>query len=132
MFYQIIFKQIARTLNIEPNLDDLIKPNCKYLGVEWYKKCLTKSKNQNGLSIIHFNVRSIVKNKHVLEELIHDLDNFPDIITISKTRLNKSNINHVSIQNSKFVFSNTTTNAGGVTIYILNNLKNSRRHDLEF
>ena len=29
-------------------------------GVEWYKKHLTNSKNQNGLSIIHFNVRSIV------------------------------------------------------------------------
>ena len=61
MFDQNIFKQITSTLNNEPNQDDLIKPNCKYRGVEWYKKCLTNSKNQNGLSIIHFNVRSIVK-----------------------------------------------------------------------
>ena len=132
MFYQNIFKQITSTLNNEPNLDDLIKPNCKYRGVEWYKKCLTNSKNQNGLSIIHFNVRSIVKNKHILEELIHELDNFPDVITISETKLNKNNINHASIQNYKFVFSNSTTNAGGVAMYILNNLKYSRRHDLEF
>ena len=133
MFHQNIFKQITGTLNNEPNLDDLIKPNCKYRDVEWYKKCLTNSKNQNGLFIIHFNVRSIVKNKHILEELIHELDNFPDIITISETKLNKNNINHASIQNYKFVFSNTTTNAG-VAIYIpvLNNLKYSRRHDLEF
>ena len=71
MFYQNIFKQITSTLNNEPNLDDLIKPNCKYRDVEWYEKCLINSKNQNGPFIIHFNVRSIVKNKHILEELIH-------------------------------------------------------------
>ena len=74
----------------------------------------------------------IVNNKHILEELIHELGNFPDVITISETKLNKNNINHASIQNYKFVFSNSTTNAGGVAIYILNNLKYSRRHDLEF
>ena len=44
----------------------------------------------------------------------------------------KNNISHASIQNYKFVFSNSTTNAGGVAIYRLNNLKYSRRHDLEF
>ena len=131
MFYQNIFQQITSTLNNEPNLDDLIKPNCKYWSVEWYKKCLTNSKNQNDLCIIHFNVRSIVKNKHILE-LIHELDNFPDIRTISKTRFNKNNINHASIQNYKFVFSNSTINAGGVAIYVLSNLKYSRRYDLEF
>ena len=41
---------------------------------------------------MHFNVRSIVKNKHILEEL-HELDNFPDIIATSETRLNNHNIN---------------------------------------
>ena len=76
MLYQNIFKQITSTLNNEPNLNDLIKPYCKYRGVEWYKKCLTNSKNQNGFFVIHFNVRSVVKNKHILEELIHELDNF--------------------------------------------------------
>ena len=68
----------------------------------------------------------------MLDELIHELGNFPDIVTISDTRLNKNNINHGSIYNYKFAFSNSSTNAEGVAIYILNNLKYSRRHDLEF
>ena len=81
---------------------------------------------------MHFNVRSIVKNKHILEKLLHELDNFPDIIVISETRLNNHNINHASIQSYNLVFSNSSTNVGGVAIYVLSNLNYFRRHDLEF
>ena len=111
-----IFKQITSSLNDEPNIDDLIKINCKYQNILCYKKCLSNSKKQNDLSIMHFNVRSIVKNKHILEELLYELNNFLDIIAISKTRLNNHNINHASLQSYNLVFSNSSTNAGGVAI----------------
>ena len=80
---------------------------------------------------MHFNVRSIVKNKHILEEFLHEIDNFSDIIAISETRLNNHNINHASLQSYNLVFSNSSTNAGRVAIYVLSNLNYSRRHDLE-
>ena len=104
-----IFKQITTSLSHEPNINDLIKTNCKYKNIQCYKKCLSNSKKQNDLSIMNFNVRSIVKNKHILEELLHELYNFQDIIAISETRLNNHNINHASLQSYNLVFSNSST-----------------------
>ena len=40
------------------------------------------------ISVIHFNVRSIIKNKRKIEELLYDLNKSPDIIAISETKLN--------------------------------------------
>ena len=52
-------KLITDCLNKEPSLDTSIKTKCKYRGVEWYKNSLANSNKQN-LSILHFNVRSIL------------------------------------------------------------------------
>ena len=40
------FKQITSSLNDAPNIDDLIKTNCKYQNIQCYKKCLSNSKNK--------------------------------------------------------------------------------------
>ena len=82
-----VSKLITDYFHKEPSLDTLIKTEYKYCSVEWYKNSLTNSKNQN-LSILHFNVRSIVKNKHLLEEFVHDIDQCPSILAISETKLN--------------------------------------------
>ena len=79
-----VSKLITDYFHKEPSLDTLIKTEYKYCSVEWYKNSLTNSKNQN-LSILHFNVRSIVKNKHLLEEFVHDIDQCPSILAISET-----------------------------------------------
>ena len=75
---------ITDCLNREPSLDILIKIKCKYRSVKWYKNSLANSKKQN-LSILYFNVRSIVKNKHLLEEFLHDIDQCPSILAVSET-----------------------------------------------
>ena len=59
---------ITNTLNQEPKFDGLVKAVCKYRRVRWLKNCLSKSKKQRDLSIVHFNVRSQSKNKPILEE----------------------------------------------------------------
>ena len=55
-----VTSHITNTLNQEPNLDGLVKAVCKYRSVNWLKNCLTKSKKQRDLSIVHFNVIWIV------------------------------------------------------------------------
>ena len=125
-----VTSHITNTLNQEPNLVGLVKAVCKYRSVSWLKNCLSKSKKQRDLSIVHFNVRSLSKNKPVLEELLCELDNFPDILAISETKLTDEKVNCAKIPNYNFVFSNSNTNAGGVTFYMLNILGYISQEDM--
>ena len=100
--------------------------------MQWLKSHLLLSKKQNQLSVLHSNIRSIAKNKNILKECLHRLNCCPDILAVSETKLNKNNVNLVSIENYSIVYSNSSSNAGGVAIYILNDLKFTRREDLEF
>ena len=126
-----ISKAITNCQNREPSLDDLIKAECKYRSVQWYKNSLTLSEKQS-LSVIHFNVRSLVKNTHLLEELLIDLDQCPSILAISETKLNDDKVSQAMISNYNFFFSNSNTNAGGVGLYVKSDLITTRRQDLEF
>ena len=127
-----VTSHITNTLKQEPNLDGLVKAVCKYRCVSWLKNCLSKSKKQRDLSIVHFNVRSLSKNKPVLEELLCELDNFLDLLAISETKLTDEKVNCAKISNYDFVFSNSGTNTGGVAFFMLNKLHFTSRHDLEF
>ena len=128
-----LFKQL-NILNNESSLDELIKTDSNYRSVEWLRNCLSNSKKQHGLSILHFNVRSLPKHKQTLEELMVELHNYPDILAISETKLNDEKIktNCSKLPHYNFIFSNSSTNAGGAAIYVLNTLKYTRREDLEF
>ena len=64
-----VTSHITNTLNQEPNFDGLVKAVCKYRSVSWLKNCLSKSKKQRDLSIVHLNVRSLSKNKPVLRDV---------------------------------------------------------------
>ena len=77
-------------------------------------------------------MRSLSKNKPVLEELLCELDNFLDILAISETKLTDEKVNCAKIPNYNFVFPNSGTNAGGVAFFMLNELHFTRRHDLDF
>ena len=100
--------------------------------MQWLKSHLLFSKKQNQLSVLHLNIRSISKNKNILDECLHELNCCPDILAVSETKLNKNNVNLASIENYSIVYSNSSSNAGRVATYILNNLKFTRREDLEF
>ena len=77
-------------------------------------------------------MRSLSKNKPILKELLCELDNFPDILAISETKLIDKKVNCAKIPNYNFIFSNSSTNAGGVAFYMLSKLHFTKRHDLEF
>ena len=77
-------------------------------------------------------MRFLSKNKTIIEELLCELDNFPDILAISETKLIDEKVSCAKIPNYNFVCSNSSTNAGGVAFHMLNTLQFTRRHDLEF
>ena len=137
LFYdysKIALRKEFDSINKDLSLEELVEAECKYRNVQWLKSHLLLSKKQNQLSVLHLNIRSIAKNKNILEECLHELNCCPDIqvLAVSETKLNKNNVNLASIENYSMVYSNSSSNAGGVAIYILNNSKFTRREDLEF
>ena len=137
LFYdysKIALRKEFDSINKDLGLEELIKAECKYRNVQWLKSHLLFSKKKkNQLSVLQrnnkqnqLNIRSISKNKNILDECC------PDILAVSETKLNKNNVNLASIENYSIVYSNSSSNAGGVATYILNNLKFTRREDLEF
>ena len=74
------------------------------------------------LVILHLNIRSLLKNFAILNELLASITFVPDLICLSQTRLKHCFIN-LSIPNYSFVHADLSTAAGGVAVYILNEFK---------
>ena len=55
----------------------------------------------------------------------------PKIIAISETKLNDYNTQNLTIPGYQFINNNSSTNAGGVGLYIDENIEFHRRSDLE-
>ena len=100
--------------------------------VEWYKQSVLSSTKPQSLSTLHLNVRSILKNKHVIVEFLIELGSCSEILAITETKLNDDKLNYTSKSNYSFVCCNSRTNAGGVAFYILNSLEFNIREDLGF
>ena len=72
--------------------------------------------------ILHANVRSLVKNRENLELLINDMKSIPNIIGITETKLKDNYLHKPNITGYNFESVNSKTNAGGVGVYIENNM----------
>ena len=81
--------------------------------------------------ILHFNVRSLPKNINKLDEFLNDFQRMPDAIAISETKLNSNNVSKIKIPYYNFLRSDSSTNAGGVGLYIKDTIKFSLRNDLK-
>ena len=68
------------------------------------------------LSIFHFNLRSLRKNKKI-EKFFYEINFIPDIIAISKSNIKSTCIDNVS-QNDYNIIHNDSINAGGVAMYL--------------
>ena len=69
------------------------------------------------LSILHLNIRSLVKNFDSLHLLVNSLPILPDIIAITETKLNpNSHINFIQLKNFNFIRKDSSSRAGGVGI----------------
>ena len=120
--------------------------NCKYHDYESMSEFLS-NKPEGGLSLMHFNTRSLPKNFCSFYDVVSNLPKEPDIICISETKLSNyvqgneplseqdvpkhSSEIDIEIPNFTFLCNNSETNAGGTGIYVKNALDHKDRPDLE-
>ena len=86
-------------------------------------------KQNNSTLMVHFNTRSLAKNKHLIEEFITEVKYSPEVIGKSETKINSNTCPNLNITGFDFFHNDTSSNAG-VGIYINHNLKHKLRNDL--
>ena len=101
----------------------------QYLNTTDFNDIFIQNGNEvsDNVCIVHFNAVSLVKNFDSFMSLIFGtLKKAPDIICFSETRLKDEKItyqkNLINIPNYKLHYNNSPTNAGGVAIYVKENL----------
>ena len=102
------------------NLNETIcKPN---VSVTDFANLLTQNYDNHDKFLLHLNVRSLNKNINKIDELLATLPYSPHVIIISETKLKKKNYNTTFIKNYYFHSIDSTTNSGGIGIYLHNSL----------
>ena len=98
-----------------------------------YKKNLVYSSkmSQKGFSLMHCNIRSLSKNVSLLHDILLTVETRPDIIAISETKINENSYANINLPGYNFVNTNSKSQAGGVGLYIANNIEFSRKTDLD-
>ena len=115
-------------LDIDPNRNFVnTSPRSKYFSPSSFKNA-TSSYNtgSNNFSIAHINIRSQRKNFEDLQiQILHQLDIEFSIIALTETRICNSNHNDLilTLNGYRFEFVPTPLSAGGVGMYINNNLR---------
>ena len=86
---------------------------------------------QKGFSLLHCNTRSLGKNVSLLHDILLTVETRPDIIAISETKINENSYANINLPGYNFVNTNSKSQAGGVSLYIANNVEFSRKTDLD-
>ena len=125
---------IIKNNDIESNTDLMTFPNsnirdCKYYTLLELAEVM-KSNKRNEIMVIHFNLRSLPKNKYKIEDFLLQLPNLPHIIAVTETKLNSSNLDQAELENYHFEHIDSASNAGGVGVYIRNGLKYLLKSDI--
>ena len=102
----------------------------KYYDVKQTSKILQVGPKD--FSLFNCNMRSLKKKLTLLNDILTTFKEMPSIIAISETKLNENNISNISIPGYQFLSKHSPTNAGGVGIYIKDNIQVIRRQDFEF
>ena len=92
-----------------------VKP-CQYINVN------NISLKTNDMIFLHVNIRSLQKNYDELYQFVSELPLKPLIICITETKLKGIADVNISLPGYVFIHENSSTNAGGVGIYISRNL----------
>ena len=96
--------------------------DCKYFNISEFADIL-KSKAKSELAIVHFNLRSLIKNKSKVQTFLMQLPTLPEVIAVTETKLNlKSDLLQTDLENYQFAHKDSTSNAGGVGLYVRNDL----------
>jgi len=72
--------------------------------------------------MLNLNISSLQKHFHSLHETLQQLPVLPQIIGISETRIKSQPYLNISTPNYRFLYANSTTQAGGVGSYINNSI----------
>lgn len=109
--------------NDEPNRHETLLSNCNYYDITTFNKhCLVS--NFDDLFLVHFNVRSLQKNLDFLVQYLSQLKRQPDVIAITETKLRLNNINsNIYIDGYNFIHKDSSSQAGGVGLYVKNCIK---------
>ena len=70
----------------------------KYYTVKQSGTLFQKAKRKNGFSMLHLNMRSLPKNLSLLEDFITTVEEAPEIIAISETKLKENNIHNIAFR----------------------------------
>ena len=87
-------------------------------------------KKISGLLRVHFNTRSLVKNKNKITDWLNSSSILPAIIAISETKLFGDKHTMVNVKGYNFIHKNSLTEAGGAGLYIKSELMFRERPDL--
>ena len=98
-----------------------------------YKKANSLKKEinyKNEITVLHVNIRSLIKNLPKVEGLINDMRMAPDIIAMSETWLDPTKLDKISISGYMLMHAcfkhhqgNSKSLAGGVGCYIKNTMQ---------
>ena len=101
----------------------LSTPSSEYYSITWI---------YNSIFLFHCNIRSLAKNFELLHDLLNCFDNTPDVIAVTKTRINCNSSANTDLSNNKFYSTDSKIMASGVGIYISSSLNAIHRSDLSF
>ena len=91
---------------------------------------MTANLNKDDFFTVHFNTRSLSKNKNKIDDFLIDIERMPDAIAISETKLNANSFLNLNFINYKSIRDDSITYAGGVGLYIKDSLRFNLRKDL--
>ena len=85
--------------------------------------CFSIEKAKSELAIVHFNLRSLIKNKSKVQTFLMQLPILPEVIAVTETKLNlKSELLQADLENYQFAHKDSTSKDGGVGLYVRNDL----------
>ena len=90
---------------------------CDYLDLNSKRSIFDPNRS---LVLLHINIRSLHKHFDNFYNLLVELKFLPDVIHLTETRIKLHPLINISLPNYTFFHTDSTTNAGGVGIYVLN------------
>ena len=103
----------------------------KYYSIKQTGMHFDEARKKNGFSVFHCNMRSLSKNVSLLEDILLTVKETPNVIAISETKLNDYSRQNVNIPGYTFLNTNSKTAAGGVGLYVSEDLEFVSRRDLD-
>ena len=101
---------------------------CHYFDIS--KNSQINMKDNNSLSIIYLNIRSLNKNFDKLYDFLLCLTFTPDVLCLSESRIKKQPLVNINLSGYSFVNVDPVGNAGDVAMYVRKDLKITQEQNI--